>query len=151
MTGNCSQVFKANSSVLSGYYKKRAPNSSLISLYYDLSFLNCSQILHVCSSAPSGYYTVQTPNGSLISVYCDVEGNNYDSKGGWMRVGYLNMSKPNAICPLQLHTYSFNSISHPLCDRFSGGCNGTFFNTRGISYQHICGQVRGYQFRRHLC
>ena len=127
---------------LHGYYKMRASNGSLISVYYDLSFLNCSQILHVNSSAPSGYYTIQAPNGSLISVYFDTEGSNYDGKEGWMRVGYLNMSKPNATC--------INSISHPLCDRFnssSGGCNGTFFNTYGISYQHICGQVRGYQYR----
>ena len=147
---NCSQVFKENSSALSGYYTIRAPNGSLISVYCDFSFLSCSQILNVNSSAPSGYYTIQAPNGSHISVYCDMEGSNCDGKGGWMRVGYLNMSEPNTLCPPGLYSYNFNSISHPLCDRFnssSGGCNGTFFNTHGISYQHICGQVRGYQYR----
>ena len=79
-----------------------------------------------------------------------MEGSSCDSKGGWMRVGYLNMSKRNAACPPGLYTYNFNSINNPLCDRFnssSGECNSAFLNTHGISYQHICGQVRKYQYR----
>ena len=62
------------------------------------------------------------------------------------------MSEPNALSSPELSTYNFNSTDHhPLCDRLNsssnGGCNGPFFNTHGISYQHICGQVRGYQYR----
>ena len=148
---NCTQVFKENSSALSGYYTMRAPNGSLISVFCeDNAYDNCSQVSKVNSSAISGYYMIRALNGSLISVYCDMEGSNCDDKGGWMRVGYLNMSEPNALCPPELYNYNFNSINHSLCDRFnssSGGCNSTFFNTHGISYQHICGQVRGYQYR----
>ena len=123
-------------------------NGSLTSVYCDLSFLNCSQILQVYSAAPSGYYTIQAPNGTLISVYCDMEGSNCDSKGGWMRVAYLNMSEPNATCSSGLYSYCFPNISNPLCDRphpSSGGCNSIIFSTFGLNYSQVCGQVRGYQ------
>ena len=69
---NCSDIFKHNSSALSGYYTMRAPNGSLISVYCDdNAFNNCSQVFKENSSALSGYYTMRAPNGSLISVYCD--------------------------------------------------------------------------------
>ena len=29
-----------------------------------------------------------------------MEFSNYDGMEGWMRVGYLNMSEPNVLCPL---------------------------------------------------
>ena len=111
---------------------------------------SCYALLQAFPVATSGYYSLTLSNGSIITVYCDMEGSNCDDKGGWMRVGYLNMSEPNALCSPGLYTYNFNSTDHPLCDRFnssSGSCNSTFFSTRGISYQHICGQVRGYQYR----
>ena len=38
---NCSQVFKEDSSALSGYYTIRAPNGSLISVYCDMEGSNC--------------------------------------------------------------------------------------------------------------
>ena len=144
---NCYHVFKKNSSAPSGYYMMRAANGSLISVYCDLSFRNCSQILHVYSSAPSGYYTIQAPNGSLIPVYCDMEGSNCDGKGGWMRVGYINMSEPNATCPSGLNSYFFPNINYPLCDRphpSNGGCNSTIFSTFGLNCSQVCGQIRGY-------
>ena len=67
-----------------------------------LSLSNWSHVYNGYSSAPSGYYTIQAPNGSLISVYCDMVGSNCDYKGGWIWVGYLNMSKSNATCSLGL-------------------------------------------------
>ena len=146
---NCFQVFKENSSALSGYYTMRAPNGSLISVYCDLSFHNCSQILHVYSSAPSGYYTIQAPNGSLISVYCDMEGSNCDGNGGWMRVGYIKMSKPGATCPPGLTLHLYNNIDHGLCGRpvsSSGSLASVFFSTYGVVYNKVCGQVIGYQY-----
>ena len=146
---NCFQVFKENSSALSGYYTIQAPNGSLISIYCDLSFHNCSQILHVYSSAPSDYHTIQASNGSLISVYCDMEGSNCDGKGGWMRVGYLNMSEPNATCPPELTLHQYNNIDHGLCSRpvsSSGSSASVFFSTYGVIYNKVCGQVRGYQY-----
>ena len=111
----------------------RAVNGSLISVYCELSFFNCSRILHVYSSVPSGYYyTVEVPNGSLISVYCDMEGSNCDNKGGWMRVDYINMSKPDATCPPELILHQYNNINHGLCSRqfsSSGSSASVLFST----------------------
>ena len=146
---NCTQVFKWNTSALSGYYTMRVPNGSLISIFCDFSFLNCSQILHVYSSAPSGYYTIQAPNGSLIPVYCDMEGSNCDGKGGWMRVAYLNMSEPGATCPPGLKLHQYNNIDHGLCGQptsLSGNQTSVFFSTYGVAYNKVCGQVIGYQY-----
>ena len=152
---NCSQVFQERRYVPSGYYTLLAPNGSYISQYCDivkfinsLSLSNCSQIFEY-SSAPSGYYTIQAPNGSCISVYCDMEGDNCDGKGGWMRVGYLNMSEPNATCPPGLSTYKFPKINYSLCDRVhsrSSRCDSAYFSTFGLSYSHVCGFIRGYQY-----
>ena len=146
---NCYHAFKENSSAPSGYYMMRTANGSLISVYCELSFVNCSQILHVYSSAPSGYYTIQAPNGSLISVYCDMEGSNCDGKGGWMRVGYLNMSEPGATCPHGLTLHQYNNIDHGLCSRpvsSSGSSASVFFSTYGVIYNKVCGRVIGYQY-----
>ena len=146
---NCSDVFQENTSSPSGYYTMRAVNGSLISVYCDdNAFDNCSQVFKENSSALSGYYTMRAPNGSLVSVYCDMEGSNCDGKGGWMRVGYINMSEPGATCPSGLNSYFFSNISYPLCDRphpSNSGCNSTIFSTFGFNYSHVCGQVRGYQ------
>ena len=147
---NCPQVFKENSSALSGYYTMRAPNGSLISVYCDdNAFYNCSHVFKENSSALSGYYTMRAPNGSLISVYCDMEGSNCDGKGGWMRVGYINMTVPNATCPPGLTIKQYNSIGYSICGRpvsSSGSQASVLFSTYGVRYSRVCGQVRGYQF-----
>ena len=75
-----------------------------------LSFSDCYEIFQNRSFAPSSYYTILAPNGSHISVYCDMEGSNCDGKGGWMRVGYINMTKPNATCPHGLIQRQYNNI-----------------------------------------
>ena len=146
---NCSDIFKHNRSAISGYYTMRAPNGSLISVYCDdNAFNNCSQVFKENSSALSGFYTMRAPNSSLILVYCDMEGSNCDDKGGWMRVGYINMSEPGATCPSGLNSYFFSNINYPLCDRthpLNSGCNSTIFSTFGFNYSQVCGQVRGYQ------
>ena len=101
---NCSKIFGMNASAVSGYYLFNGPSvyCDLVDYISELNFSDCYEIFENRSSAPSGYYKIQSPNGSLISVYCDMEGSNCDGKGGWMRVGYLNMSEPNATCPLGL-------------------------------------------------
>ena len=108
---------------------------------------SCNAILQVFPTAPSGYYTIQAPNGS-ISVYCDMEGSKCDGKGGWMRIGYLNMSEPGATCPPGLMRHQYNNIDHDVCGRSnSNKFNHTFFSTQGIHYNKVCGQLRGYQYR----
>ena len=124
------------------------PDNSPISCEMYRTFLNCSDIFKYNRSAISGYYTIQAPNGSLISVYCDMEGSNCDGKGGWMRVGYINMSESGATCPPGLTQQQYNNIDHDVCGLpNSGNFSYTFFSTQGISYIKVCGQLRGYQYR----
>ena len=111
---------------------------------------NCSEIVQKFRYAPSGYYTIKSLNGSLISVYCEQDGINCDGMGGWTRVGYINMSEPDAVCPSGLSSYNFPNINYPLCDRFhslSSSCNSAFFSTLGLNYSNVCGRVRGYQYK----
>ena len=94
------------------YYNELLDQFDEISQYLNSS---CFHILNSNSSALSGYYTVPTSNGSLISVYCDME-RQCDGKGGWMRIGFINMNEPGNICPNELKCYNFENITHPLCD-----------------------------------
>ena len=103
------------------------------------------EILQENNMAPSGFYKIQAINGSLISVYCDMEGSNCDGVGGWMRVGYLNMSEPGATCPPGLTLRQFNNIDHGVCGRPMS--SSTFYLAHGLYYSKVCGQLRGYQFR----
>ena len=107
----------------------------------------CLEILQKNNLATSGYYTIQVPNGSLISVYCDMDGNNCDGEGGWMRVGYLNMSESNGRCPPGLTLRQFNNIDHGVCGLSNYLTLGsTFFSSQGNNYSEVCGQIRGYQY-----
>ena len=75
----------------------------------------CLEILQKNNVFQSGYYTIRPPNSSFISVYCDMEDSNCDDKGGWIRVGYLNMSESGATCPPGLTLQQFNHIDHGFC------------------------------------
>uniref|UniRef100_A0A1X7VAE8 Uncharacterized protein n=1 Tax=Amphimedon queenslandica TaxID=400682 RepID=A0A1X7VAE8_AMPQE len=76
-----------------------------------------------------------------------MNGINCDGEGGWTRVGYLNMTQSGATCPTGLTQFNFTNISHPLCGRVVNGlaCASTTFSTNGLTYNKVCGQVRGYQ------
>ena len=148
---NCSEIFRMNTSAVSGYYAFGGSSvyCDIVDYINGLNFSDCYEIFQKRSFTPSGYYTIQAPNGSLISVYCDMEGSNCDGKGGWMRVGYLNTTKPNATCPPGLTIKQYNNTGYSLCGRpvsSFGSQTSVFFSTYGDSYNKVCGQVRGYQF-----
>ena len=152
---NCSNIFRENASAVSGYYDFKGSYGLVFSVYCDivdyineLNFSDCYETFENRSCAPSGFYKIQASNGSLLSVYCDMEGSNCDGKGGWMRVGYLNMTEPNAICPHYLTQRQYNNIDHDVCGRPNSGMSAhTFFSTKGINYNKVCGQLRGYQYQ----
>ena len=108
---------------------------------------SCSEVLENIPNAASGYYNISQSNGSIVSVYCDMEGNNCDGNGGWMKIGYINMTEPGATCPQGLYNYTIGGKT--LCDKSQGlgyGCSATFFSAIGLNYTKVCGQARGYQF-----
>ena len=74
---------------------------------------------------------------------------NCDNKGGWTRVGYLNMTESGSTCSSGLQERSYSNIDHPVCgrqDSNSQSCTSTNFLSNGITYSKVCGQIRGYQF-----
>ena len=73
-----------------------------------------------------------------------MEGSNCDGKGGWMRVGYLNMTNPCATCLLGMTLRQFNTIGHGLCGRPTSA--SIFYSAQGYHYNKICGQIKAYQF-----
>ena len=78
-----------------------------------------------------------------------MKGTMCDGKGGWTRVGYLNMTQPGAECPPGLTEHKYRNLKNEVCGRphrSGGGCACTTFSTLGLSYYKVCGQVRGYQF-----
>ena len=78
-----------------------------------------------------------------------MKGTHCDGKGGWTRVGYLNMSESGATCPTGLTQQQYNNIDHGVCGRpttYGAGCVSTTFSLLGMTYHKICGQVRGYQY-----
>ena len=66
-----------------------------------------------------------------------MEGSNCDGTGGWMRVGYHNMSYSVVTCPHGLTLPQFANTDHGVC---------TFYSAHGFNYSNICDQIRGYQF-----
>ena len=74
-----------------------------------------------------------------------MEGSNCDGNGGWMRVGYINMTQPQATCPEGLYKYTLGSLA--VCDRQN---ISTFFSSNGLQYTKVCGQIRGYQYACYL-
>ena len=57
------------------------------------------------------------------------------------------MTQSGATCPTGLTSYTFNNTDHPLCGKAAAaGCASTSFSTNGLTYNKVCGQVRGYQF-----
>ena len=110
-------------------------------------YSSCIALLQAIPTVTSGYYSLTLNNGSIVNVYCDMEGSNCDGKGGWMRIGYLNMSEPGVTCLPGLTLRHFTNIDHGVCGLSNYSTLGsTFFSSRGNNYSEICGQIRGYQF-----
>ena len=105
---------------------------------------SCREILQCNPSAPSRYYWLKSNTTETREVYCAMDTTYCNITGGWMRLGYFNMTEPGASCPTSLR-----QINTPakLCGRHTApGCSGVTFPTDGIRYSKVCGQARGYQY-----
>ena len=66
--------------------------------------------------------------------------------GGWRRVVYLDMTKPNTTCP---PGWKLTGYSKRTCGRATDGtntCDSATFPVRGGEYSRICGRIRAYQW-----
>ena len=63
-------------------------------------------------------------------------------EGGWMQVVDVNMTQDDS-CP---GTWRMITSPKKLCvGGVNAGCDSAHFNTKGIKFQHICGQTKSYQ------
>ena len=105
---------------------------------------SCEEIKSTWPDSPSDYYIIADTAGHARHVYCNMERLCGDSKEGWMRVAYLNMSDSTEDCPQKFKLYEANGIR--ACGRQSSqGCQSVKFPSYSISNSQVCGRVIGYQ------
>ena len=88
-----------------------------------------------------GLYWIKTSEG-LFKVTCNMKLKCGGIEGGWMKVVDVDMNRDDS-CP-----GTWNKITTPrkLClGSVAAGCASAYFYTKGVSYEHICGQAKGYQ------
>jgi len=100
---------------------------------------SCLAIQQHDPTSKSGYYFVKSPSNQLQSVYCKME-NCGDSKGPWIRVVNLNISK----CPAGLKTFLHRGISTCIVESDAPGCTELSYPTLGMPYSKICGRITTY-------
>ena len=136
------EVKLGDGSLVHTYLKKL---SKFLNRYY----YSCDEIYNQENSPSNGYYNIFGSDGSVVNVYCVFDDTLCDGRGGgWMRVGYLDMTQPNTTCPEGLYAYDFEGIDYPLCDKEHApvDCSSTIFAVDNVAYSRVCGRVRGYQF-----
>ena len=62
-------------------------------------------------------------------------------EGGWMQVVDVDMNRDES-CP---GTWQNITTPRRLCQGNDAGCSSAHFYMNEITYEHICGQVIGYQ------
>ena len=63
-----------------------------------------------------------------------------------MRVANLDITDPNQSCPTGFRLVNRTSAPLHTCGRPGpAGCVSTTFQTHGVNYSHVCGQIIGYQ------
>ena len=104
---------------------------------------SCNEIYqhNIASRQNSGHYWINTTQG-LYEVKCKMGLQCGGVEGGWMQVVDVNMAQDNS-CP---GTWRMVTSPRKLCvGGVNAGCDSAHFNTRGVSFQHICGQTKSYQ------
>ena len=95
-------------------------------------------------SSPSGHYWISNSNDSPTLVYCTISCGTHT--GGWMRVGFLNMTNSSHQCPsgFMKHNESPN-IRTCVRKKQSGGCTKVELSRANTPYTRACGRITAYQ------
>jgi len=105
---------------------------------------SCKHIMVKYPDTPSGYYWLQSSNHSTNhKVYCDMDNEHCGSKG-WTKIALVDMSGGAKTCPGNLRPIS--SPKRTCKGLTTRGCASAKFSTYDISYNQMCGRLRGYQF-----
>jgi len=103
---------------------------------------SCHEIyqLNPTSRGSVGQYWIKTSEG-LFEVTCNMKLKCGGVEGGWMQVVDVDMNRDEN-CPGTWH-----KITTPrrLCLGKVVGCASAHFYVKGVSYEYICGQAKGYQ------
>ena len=107
---------------------------------------SCAEIYQVnkASRGVSGLYWINTTSG-LHQVTCDMELECGGHKGGWTTIAKFDTSKGDS-CPSGWTKITTPGASPKSVCRSgdSAGCDSTIFSTYNITFNKICGQVKGY-------
>ena len=109
---------------------------------------SCAEIYHInkASRGVSNLYWINTTSG-LQQVNCDMELECGGHKGGWTTIVKLDTSKGD-FCPSGWTNITTPGASPKVVCRSGndvGGCHSAIFTTYNITFNKICGQVKGYQ------
>ena len=107
----------------------------------DLPASSCAALL---PTTPSGYYWVSASNGSAVRVYCDMTRSCGGVTGGWVRVGYLDMTNSSHQCPSGFTEHSDSNIRTCRRRGTSAGCGSVMMDSL-YQFSRVCGRVRAYQ------
>ena len=109
---------------------------------------SCAEIYQInkASRGVSGLYWINTTSG-LHQVNCDMELECGGHKGGWITIVKFDTSKGDS-CPSEWTkiTTPGDTPTKSVCRaEDNAGCDSTIFSTYNITFNKICGQVKGYQ------
>ena len=107
----------------------------------DLLASSCADLLPTNSS---GYYGVSASNVSAVRVYCDMTMSCGGFTGGWVRVGYLDMTDSSHQCPSGFTEHRDSNIRTCRRTDISTGCGSVMMDVP-YQYSRVCGRVRAYQ------
>ena len=105
--------------------------------------LTCDEIYqrNPISRGSIGQYWIGTDEG-LFKVTCNMKLKCGGVEGGWMQVVDVDMNRDDS-CP---GTWQKTTTPRRLClGSVAAGCAPAQFSVMGVSYEHICGQAKGYQ------
>ena len=107
----------------------------------ELPSSSCAALL---PTTPSGYYWVSASNDSAVRVYCDMTRSCGGFTGGWVRVGYLDMTDSSHQCSSGFTENNDSNIRTCRRTDTSGGCGSVMMDVP-YQYSRVCGRVRAYQ------
>ncbi len=131
---NISQQYLQLLTTISRLYSSSARAELLI----NSNITSCAALKDL--NASSGYYTLPSSTGVLTRVYCDMDMTCGNITGGWMRVADLDLYN----CPPGLRSQTVQGNITCIKNEYGKGCTPVLYNTFGISYSKVCGEITGY-------
>ena len=104
---------------------------------------SCNEIYkcNPISRGTIGEYWIRD-NGGVHKATCSMKLKCGGIEGGWMKVVDVDMNK-DITCPVGWQTIT---VPRRLCiGSTAAGCASAHFSTRGVTFEHICGQTKSYQ------